>query len=475
MKFTPFVALATALLPLVTEASSLPEADQRIRNHLEAGHSVLLVIGDLTETETDNLYRVFPEKLRAEIEANPAEKRNLTFRRYGMPVDAETRMPYGFTKTGPGKWRANCLICHGGNVASPDGKPFFRVGMPNREIELVNYFEDRFAMAKRFPKFVDADLIRAPFYKSFRDGLKTQPLSENRGTINVWGSFGLESGLRNLDLNLDPARVAKLLVGKPFNFGMDPCDMDPPSWWGTSYRKYFYPDAFAPNTPRIMLQILNWPGNAVKKWVPWMSDIVDEIAKLEPAKFTLVVNTGKVKRGEIVFNDTCARCHGTYAPDGGVNYPNRITPIATIGTDDLRLKSGVTKVYREYLKNSWLGEYGKSELPVRTEPTGYQAPVLRGVWATAPYFHNGSVPTIYHVLHPAERPNVWQADLTQYDFEKLGLKFNTTTQRSSLATAEARRTVYDVSLPGKKNGGHTFAEELSETEKDEVLEYLKTL
>jgi hypothetical protein len=52
---------------------------------------------------------------------------------------------------------------------------------------------------------------------------------------------------------------------------------------------------------------------------------------------------------------------------------------------------------------------------------GYKARPLDGIWATAPYLHNGSVPTLYHLLlPPAERPKSFWLGSRDYDAEKVG-------------------------------------------------------
>ena len=43
------------------------------------------------------------------------------------------------------------------------------------------------------------------------------------------------------------------------------------------------------------------------------------------------------------------------------------------------------------------------------------------------------------------------------------------------ASAAERRKVYDTTLPGRSNGGHTFGDKLTEEERAAVIEYLKTL
>jgi hypothetical protein len=54
---------------------------------------------------------------------------------------------------------------------------------------------------------------------------------------------------------------------------------------------------------------------------------------------------------------------------------------------------------------------------------GYDALPLGGVWAQAPYLHNGSVPTLYHLLVPAERPSVFVKGRLDYDAKLVGYAF----------------------------------------------------
>ena len=99
-----------------------------------------------------------------------------------------------------------------------------------------------------------------------------------------------------------------------------------------------------------------------------------------------------------IFRDNCARCHGTYGEKW--TYPNKIVPLEEIGTDPNRHR-GIEMRYGLEYSNSWFGKEpngwfvdGKMLRPT----PGYQAPPLDGIWATAPYFHNGSVPTLDGVL-----------------------------------------------------------------------------
>src|SRR6185437_677273 len=100
---------------------------------------------------------------------------------------------------------------------------------------------------------------------------------------------------------------------------------------------------------------------------------------------------------------------------------------------------------------------------------GYIAPPLDGIWITAPYFHNGSVPTLEAVLNSRIRPTCWTRDFEhpQYDYSAVGWRYTVDTV--------GRRSVYNTTLPGYGNYGHTFGDRLSDRERREVIEYLKTL
>ena len=93
---------------------------------------------------------------------------------------------------------------------------------------------------------------------------------------------------------------------------------------------------------------------------------------------------------------------------------------------------------------------------------------LDGFWLTAPYLHNGSVPTLADLLEPADvRPtNFWRGyDL--FDAERVGFVTHG-------PEAERAGTPLDVSRPGNGNAGHTYGTALSPAEKRALVEYLKT-
>jgi hypothetical protein len=104
----------------------------------------------------------------------------------------------------------------------------------------------------------------------------------------------------------------------------------------------------------------------------------------------------------------------------------------------------------------------------------YKARSLNGIWATAPYLHNGSVPTLYDLLLPKKRdtdpkdgeyrPDQFQVGSREFDPDKVGLK-----------SSGYNGFTFDTSRRGNSNAGHNYGTELDKEKRLDLLEYLKTL
>ncbi len=146
-----------------------------------------------------------------------------------------------------------------------------------------------------------------------------------------------------------------------------------------------------------------------------------------------------------------------------------------IGTDPARAK-GLTRRFVQHYNSTWFGENEK----VDEEMVGYQAPPLDGIWATAPYLHNGSVPSLALVLKSSERPKRFRrppsTDFAHYDSTNVGWKYQLESEPVEPKTkAQDSRQIYDTSRWGLGNRGHTFGDKLSVEQRMDVVEYLKTL
>ncbi|PIL21389.1 hypothetical protein P775_04620 [Puniceibacterium antarcticum] len=100
------------------------------------------------------------------------------------------------------------------------------------------------------------------------------------------------------------------------------------------------------------------------------------------------------------------------------------------------------------------------------ETAQYRARPLNGIWATGPFLHNGSVPTLRALLSPvAERPKTFSLDASGFDSADVGFDVPAISGRSS----------FDTSISGNGNMGHTYGTTLSNVDRDALLEYLKSL
>jgi hypothetical protein len=100
---------------------------------------------------------------------------------------------------------------------------------------------------------------------------------------------------------------------------------------------------------------------------------------------------------------------------------------------------------------------------------GYVNVPLEGLWLRGPYLHNGSVPTLTDLLEtPARRPKVFYRGYDVIEWQKVGFV-------STGPEAERLGFRYDTSVPGNGNGGHLWGTALSPSEKNALIEYLKTL
>jgi hypothetical protein len=182
---------------------------------------------------------------------------------------------------------------------------------------------------------------------------------------------------------------------------------------------------------------------------------------LKPPPFPYAIDEGLAAQGATIYQKACAQCHD-FGKDAG-----KVTPIEEIGTDrgrldsfDYNLASNMNLLYTGY---AWRFTHFR-------KTNGYANMPLDGVWLRAPYLHNGSVPTLRELLDPpAERPKTFYRGYDVYDRVKGGFV-------SSVAEENGKHYfLYDTTLPGNANGGHLYGTQLSASEKDALVEYLKKL
>jgi Cytochrome c len=341
----------------------------------------------------------------------------------------------------------DCMMCHGSSIM---GKSYLGLGNPSLDVQAL--FEDLSAADGRSPKL--------PF-----------TFSNVRGTSEA-GSFAVYLlGFREPDLQMK----------KWENLGLheDLCE-DVPAWWLLKKKKTMYhtggTDARSVRSKMQFMMTPVTPAVSFEKHEAAFKDINAYLMTIEAPKYPLPIDKALASKGEKIFGENCAKCHGTYGEKW--SYPNKIIPLVEIGTDPKRFE-GIEEKFGLAYNQSWFAKEEGGGFPTHATK-GYQAPPLDGIWATAPYLHNGSVPTLYQVLKSDTRPKMftrsYRTGEADYDPVKVGWKY---TEISGLpggrANPHEERKIYDTSKPGRSNGGHVFGDDLTDVERMAVIEYLKTL
>lgn len=220
------------------------------------------------------------------------------------------------------------------------------------------------------------------------------------------------------------------------------------------------------------------------------------------------LDKNKTAQGKKIYDAQCLNCHAMVTP--GVMQRMTMTPLDYVATDPNLAVVAVTR--RGYtgvlegrkllmgggpklqaieptsniLLNAVIGsiwgppkfgnrfqrppESGGDPLPRAPTPPlsslAYRARPLNGIWATAPYLHNGSVPTLWDLLLPPhQRPKTFHVGNREYDPLRVGER----------TTPVADSFHFDTSLPGNSNVGHTWGTTLTAAQRWALLEYLKSL
>lgn len=203
-----------------------------------------------------------------------------------------------------------------------------------------------------------------------------------------------------------------------------------------------------------------------------------------PAEIFGAIDSGRIVRGGAIYQKECASCHD-YGDDG--LFPDRTVDLDKIGTDPNRANNFTKPVgdktfaealhgaidlvqkkalEREQISAAEVAKIERSKIEWRSTKK-YASRPLGGIWASAPYLHNGSVPTLYDLLLPPDkRPKSFQTGSREFDPKKVGYVYDGTNGGSFQ---------FDTTKDGNHNTGHTYGTGLSEDERLDLLEYLKGL
>lgn len=255
-----------------------------------------------------------------------------------------------------------------------------------------------------------------------------------------------------------------------------PVPLDVPPWWRMRKKNaQFYNGMGRGELKRLMMSAsslcvdTNEDARAIDAY---FNDVRAYIASLRPPTYPFAIDSDKADLGEDVFAANCAGCHGSYGENE--SYPNLLFPSSVIGTDNVYASAHTLATdYVEWYNESFWGEIAYLE-----PYDGYVAPPLDGIWATAPFLHNGSVPTLAALLDSSTRPTYWRRrsyDSRQFDQDALGWPYDTLDYGQDVASDDERKFIYDTTQFGHGKGGHTFGDHLTARERRALIEYLKTL
>ena len=255
--------------------------------------------------------------------------------------------------------------------------------------------------------------------------------------------------------------------------------VDVPPWWHMQKKNaMFYVGAGRGDHARIMMTASTLCVDTVEEATAidaYFPDVRAFLLSIEPPGWPYAVDRVKAGLGQSIFERDCAGCHGTYDPNGLDTYPNVIVATAVVGTDST-LARGAGQFGDRYI--NWYNASFFGELSFLAPAPGYVAPPLDGIWATAPYLHNGSVPTLRALLDSSRRAKYFTRsyDTSDYDREAIGWRTTELASGQSAPPSGVRASnIYDTTILGYGNGGHTYGDKLTADERDALIEYLKTL
>jgi hypothetical protein len=206
-------------------------------------------------------------------------------------------------------------------------------------------------------------------------------------------------------------------------------------------------------------------------------------------------------RGQLVYVSACANCHDAAPveaasgscseiqiplvdlrkvgtdPEQATTFNRRRIALSKIGGPDAMSNYKAAEVLTGNIAALWIGR-SKDNAASAAEincgrpnqfraPLAYRARPLNGIWAMAPYLHNGSVPSLHDLLlPPGQRPKAFYVGNWEFNPDIVGYDMKAETPGAFL---------FDTSIRGNSNAGHLYGTDITEDDRKALIEYLKTL
>lgn len=433
--------------------------------------------------------------------------------RLPTPYTEDTPMGASVLETQWGKALTfSCATCHTNQLF---GKTV--IGLTNKRVRANAFFH----MAKKGLPLVSKNMFAAAtsanskeveLFQRSKRSLKRVGAKEPQvlGLDTSLAQVGISLSYRNKD---DYATPSKFYETFPRDNALrrHVADSKPAVWWSLKYKTRWLSDGSIVSGNPIFTNFL-WNeigrGTDLHELETWLKNNQKTVKELTAAVFASKppqwldffppesIDLTSAKRGQVVFNNTCMRCHGRYdkgweqANHGEQSLRESIktvkvyyhpqTKVVDVGTDPGRYQG--MKYFAKELNELAISKW----MQTTVEPQqGYVPPPLEGIWARYPYFHNNSVPNLCALMTPPKkRPKVFYQGpandiTTEYDWDCLGYPVGKNIPASWKKESDAK---FDVRRKGLSNRGHYSmflnkdgSEKLSELDKRDLIEFLKTL
>ena len=340
--------------------------------------------------------------------------------------------------------------------------------------------DDNYAVADspvRFPQIWDASWFNWVQYNSSIADPLARNIGEALGVRAVAKLYGPAAGEFENSINMAGLRELENLLSGPSPFK----GLASPKW----------PSVFPALDPqKVSAGAALYKENCQRCHLPPLRDLSAEYEKLAYDKEHQPANWWQSKNGSWYLQvvDIPLEFIGT-DPRQATDFMNRKASSGDLGKGVVSASVGLDLVTRGIADRFfrlqkisaedqivWAGGRDPADPRIRAELI-YKARPLNGIWAVAPYLHNGSVPTLDALLSPDDsaRPRTFWMGSKQFDPVNVGY--------SGVEIKGA--TLFDTTRPGNANTGHRFKDgqrgkgvigrALTAEERAQIIEFLKSL
>ena len=390
-------------------------------------------------------------------------------------------VPIGFSRArvGVDRMAINCAFCHTTRVrTAPDAEPEIVVAGTSNTYDVQAYIrflaavaeDDRFTAANLVPAmaergdipWLERQLHRLLLVRMTRREL--QQLGEDyawMGGRTEWGPGRIEP--------FNPVKFT--MLGLPVDDTIGVSDMMPV--WNLDAREAIradgalHWDGLSTSIPEVVLSSALGDGMVAEEYSPErLARIETFLRELPPPPSPFSPDPAAVARGAAAFAAECAECHA----ETGARVLT-VIPLGEVGTDPERVAMWTDEARDAYQAYAEGRDWGFAHFQ---NAEGYLTAPLWGIWATGPYLHNGSVPTLADLLEPPEdRPVAFLRGPDVLDPDRGGFVAPACDPADPPPRSEG--FCLDTRERGNGNGGHLWGTDLPDDVKADLVAYMLTL